>query len=114
MVPGLFGTRRWPGPRRGGVSTDFKSFFMSLRSARVSLALEASRTELGSGRRPCWMTAGRRCQPTPCLVLNRLVSQLKELDRQVDATERELAQLHKVDSMAKLPSPIRLYVPSIK
>ncbi|MGY4281782.1 transposase [Bradyrhizobium sp. LM2.7] len=40
------------------------------------------------------------------MALDVLVSQLKELDQQVDAIERELAQIHKVDPMAKLLSSI--------
>jgi transposase len=40
------------------------------------------------------------------IALAVLVSQLKELDRQVEAIERELAQIQRVNPMAKLLSSI--------
>nr|WP_249807148.1 MULTISPECIES: transposase [unclassified Bradyrhizobium] len=47
--------------------------------------------------------------PLPCnarMTLDVLVNQLKELDQQVDAIERELAQIHKVNPVAKSLSSI--------
>ncbi|UPJ94972.1 transposase [Bradyrhizobium sp. 172] len=47
--------------------------------------------------------------PLPCnarMTLDVLVNQLKELDQQVDAIERELPQIHKVNPVAKSLSSI--------
>lgn len=52
------------------------------------------------------MMTGCRCQPIPVWHWILLVKQLEELDQQVDAIERELAQIHKVDPVAKSLSSI--------
>lgn len=54
----------------------------------------------------CWMTRNSRYLPTARMALAVLVNQLKELDRQVDAIERELAQIQRVNPMARLLSSI--------
>lgn len=56
----------------------------------------------GSGRWPCWMNDWPPLPANARMVLDVLVNQLKELDKKVDANERELAQRHKVDPRAKL------------